>query len=150
MPRNLHGGSRHKSAKNKRPVDANVLAKITRYPDYGNNEVIAIVRRNLGGSRLAVDCDDGHSRQALISGKFRKRVWLNVGDFIICELETTGNENVCTAIYKYTDVEVSRLRNEETDWFKFTRDANDDDEVVFITEVEKTDNNQPEVTLDDL
>lgn len=132
MPRNLHGGSRHKSAKNKRPVDENVAAKTIRYPDYTNHEVIAIIRRNLGGSRLLVDCDDGQSRQALISGKFRKRVWLNVGNFIICELETTGKEDVCTATYKYTDNEISRMRNETTDWFKFTRGADEDDDVVFM------------------
>lgn len=144
MPKNLHGGKKHKSSKNKRAVDGEEdNKKILMLPDTSNNQVLAIVRQKLGGSRLGVDCSDGVKRQAIISGKFRKRLWMTIDNILICELETTGKDNECTIIYKYNDSEVNRLRNDGFDWLAFTRNEHDgtmyDDDIIFMDKEQKED-----------
>lgn len=136
MPKNLHGGKKHKGFKNKRPEEEDESKKVLLLPDVEKDEVLAIVRRNLGGSRLEVDCSDGKKRQAIISGKFRKRVWMTTDNILICELGTTGKENECTVIHKYTPYDINRLRNDGFDWLAFTRTEHDgtmyDDDIMFV------------------
>lgn len=141
MPKNLRGGNKHKKSKNyQEPLNK---PKTVQYPDKTNNETIAIIRKRLGASRVLVDCDDGRSRQAIISGKFKKKVWMVIDDIVLCEIGTTGNESVCTIIHKYSDHEINLLKNDGMDWLDFTRDENEDilEDVIEMA---------PSYTLDDI
>ena len=44
------------------------------------------VLKLLGDSRCAILCDDGVERQCTIRGKMKKRVWINMNDFVLVSL----------------------------------------------------------------
>ena len=76
------------------------------------NEVYVRVIKRLGGSRLSVDCSDGRTRSAIIPGKFRRKIWMNVGDILLCELLTTGKDDVCTVNHKYSNQDIIALKSQ--------------------------------------
>ncbi|MFV2016095.1 MAG: translation initiation factor 1A, partial [Candidatus Heimdallarchaeota archaeon] len=41
------------------------------------------VIQNLGGRLLLVRCKDGKTRKVMIPGKYRRRMWVRLGDVII-------------------------------------------------------------------
>ena len=61
---------------------------------------------------------------------------MTIDNILICELETTGKENECTVIHKYSPYDINRLRNDGFDWLAFTRNENDgtryDDDIMFV------------------
>lgn len=109
MPKNISGGNKHKKAKNKRPTEDTEIT--TRIDKAEENQVYAKVLKR-EGTHLSVECSDGVTRRALIRGSMRKRVWMNPGDIILCELGTTGKDNDCITVKKYSVREANRLRND--------------------------------------
>jgi translation initiation factor 1A len=103
MPKNKFGGKKHKRGK-KTIIQEN---KETIYAS--KNEVYALVLKRLGGTRLYVECSDGKNRQAVIPGKFRKRVWMRKDDIILCYLGALGNDDTCEVIHKYNNKEITDL-----------------------------------------
>lgn len=69
----------------------------------------AHVIKNLGSCSLEVFCYDGTTRIANIRGKFRKRVWIKVGDTILVSLRDY-QDNKCDVIHKYDFEETKQLR----------------------------------------
>ena len=108
MPKNTTGGNRHKKGKNKRVVNKDEQHE-SRIDLANANQVYAIVKSRAGGTRLQVECSDGQKRSAIIPGKFYKKVWMNPGDIILCELPD-GNTSSCYVIYKYTPKEANTLK----------------------------------------
>jgi initiation factor 1A len=108
MPKNLHGGNKHKKHKNTKQDDGHKNLENILYAN--NNQVYAYIVSRLGGSRISVNCSDGKSRSAIISGKFKNRVWLNKDDIVLCDLYTTGNDNTCTVVHKYNSDEIMTLK----------------------------------------
>ena len=53
-----------------------------RLPKKEDGEVLGQVIQTLGGGLLLVRCLDGHTRQINIPGKYRKRMWVRLGDVI--------------------------------------------------------------------
>jgi len=80
-----------------------------RKPNREEEEMFAIVDMKVGGPHLKVICEDGKERLARIPGRFRRRMWIRVGDIIICKL-WQYEKNKCDVVYKYTPVEVEKLR----------------------------------------
>lgn len=77
-----------------------------------DNQEYAQVEKLLGSGRMKVKCFDGKERIAKIRGKFRKRVWVNVGDIILVNMsEDTQDDTKCYIIHVYYYDEVKRLKN---------------------------------------
>ncbi len=86
-------------------VDINRIRK----PNRDEEEMFAVVDQKLGGLHLRVICDDGKERFARIPGRFRRRMWIRVGDVVICKLWQYEKDK-CDVIHKYTSVEVEKLK----------------------------------------
>lgn len=73
-------------------------------------EVIGVVETLYGGCRMQVRCVDGLKRTCRIPGKFRKRLWIKSGDYVIVKLwdiePDKGN-----IVFRYTQNQVKWLRN---------------------------------------
>ncbi len=82
-----------------------------RKPDPSQEEMFAIVDQKLGGNHVHVICEDGKERLGRIPGRFRKRVWINVGDVVICKLWEYRKDR-CDIVHKYTKTEAEKLRQE--------------------------------------
>ena len=121
MPKNLTGGKRHKGKKNK-PIVPQDDAKI----EYaGDNQFYACVKKKVGGQRLIVTCSDDKERSAVIPGKFFKRVWMNVGDIVLCNANTDGKDENCFIVYKYNNREASTLKSQGKIQFDVTQEKED-------------------------
>lgn len=113
MVRNTIGGNGHKrvSKGKRRSKNPNLAVDITTGVDH-----YAQVQKRLGGNRLSILLDDGQEVQAVIPGKFFKKLWFNPGDFIHvrCEsgnyydviqklLDPNEQQNAATALGKKLD-----------------------------------------------
>lgn len=105
---NTCGGKKHKKGKKHRDVP--VVVKKVQYAE--DNQTYALVKNRLGGNRLNVECVDGKIRSAIIPGRLYKKIWLYPNDVLLCDLETTGKEDVCYVILKYNNKEISQLKME--------------------------------------
>ncbi len=81
-----------------------------RLPEEG--QILGVVTRLLGGSRLEVYCTDKNTRVVRIPGSFRRRYYIKVGDIVLIEPWWGLNENERgDLIYKYRRNEIRRLKN---------------------------------------
>lgn len=78
--KNKSGNARRKSKNPDVPVDTT-----TGIDHYG------IVQKRLGTNRLLVKIDNGNEVQAVIPGKFYKKVWFKAGDYI--HIQNAGNDS---------------------------------------------------------
>ncbi|KAJ2763302.1 Translation initiation factor 1A [Coemansia nantahalensis] len=72
-------------------------------------QVYAQVTKVLGNGRMEVQCTDDTKRLAHIRGSMRKKVWINLGDYVLVSLREYQDDK-CDIILKYTDDEVASLR----------------------------------------
>ena len=63
----------------------------------------------LGNGRVLVRCFDQVERVGHIRGKMKKKVWIGVGDLVMCSLRQFQNEK-CDVILKYLPDEVRQLK----------------------------------------
>jgi len=47
------------------------------------NDILGVVTKNLGYTRMIVKCQDGNVRQCRIRGKMKKRNWVREGDVVL-------------------------------------------------------------------
>lgn len=60
---------------------------------------------------MKVYCFDKKERIAKIRGKFRRRVWVNVGDILLVSLrEFANDDNKCDIFHVYYSDEVKKLK----------------------------------------
>lgn len=69
----------------------------------------AIITKMLGNGHCECKCFDDVVRLGNIRGKLRKRVWLSVGDVVLCGLREYQDEKV-DIIHKYNADEVLNLK----------------------------------------
>lgn len=94
MVKNTIGGKGAKRGK-RRSKNPNLSVDVSTGIDH-----YAQVQKRLGGNRLQVLLDDGQEVQAVIPGKFFKKLWFNSGDFIHVRCE---NSNFYDVIQKLLD-----------------------------------------------
>jgi len=111
MPKNLTGGKNGKKGKNNRHKMVGSEKKDDKVLQAEDTQVYGCVLGRTGGWRLRVECSDGHDRDAIIPGKFYKRVWFDKGDIILCDLEMNGEHSVCGISHKYTSREATILKS---------------------------------------
>ena len=76
MPRK-RGGGRHRARKKGNLGNKRDLV----YKEEGQEYAQCL--KLLGSGRMKVHCFDGKERMAKIRGKFKKRVWVNLGDVVL-------------------------------------------------------------------
>ena len=76
MPRGRGRGGRHGKKKGAASGKRDLVYK-EEGQEYGQ------VTKLLGSGRMEVSCFDGKTRLAKVRGKFKRRVWVNVGDIIL-------------------------------------------------------------------
>ncbi|MFC1686760.1 translation initiation factor eIF-1A [Nanoarchaeota archaeon] len=74
-------------------------------------EVLGIVQRRLGASRMRVLCLDGKERVCRIPGRLRRGLWVRDGDVVIVEPWELGGDKSGDVIFKYrSKAEVAFLK----------------------------------------
>ncbi len=73
-------------------------------------EIIGIITKRLGGSRMMVSCMDGKTRNCRVPGRKRRGLWLREGDVIIIEPWEFDNDKG-DVLFKYTPNAVEKLKS---------------------------------------
>jgi translation initiation factor 1A len=105
MVKNQRGGKKYKRGKKLGEDTANKNVELAE-----NGQEYAKVLARLGGARIEVECTDGKKRQAIIPGKFKKKIWMNPGDIVLVSVDAVGNDEVCSVDKKYSPKDVVTLR----------------------------------------
>jgi translation initiation factor 1A len=72
-------------------------------------EVLGIVDEMLGGGRFRVNCMDKKTRICRVSGKFKRRQWIRLGDVVIVLPWTVESDEKGDIIWKYKKAQVDWL-----------------------------------------
>jgi translation initiation factor 1A len=64
-------------------------------------EILGIVLKRLGGSRMTVQCLDGKERICRIPGRLRRALWVREQNIVIVEPWELGGDKKGDIIYKY-------------------------------------------------
>ena len=78
-----------------------------RTPERG--ELLGIVLSLLGGGRMEVKCDDGHTRICRIPGRMRRRMWVRVNDVILVKPWDVQSDERADIIWKYSRAQAGWL-----------------------------------------
>jgi len=76
-------------------------------PD-GQTTLLCVIQQLLGFDRARVFCSDGKVRLCRIPGKFKKRMWMRVGDVVLVapwDFQPDRGD----ILYRYTSTELQRL-----------------------------------------
>lgn len=104
MTKNTQGGKGHRKSKHQNGTFRREII----FKDYGQE--YALITKMLGNGHCECKCYDDVVRLGNIRGKMRKRVWLSVGDTVLCGLREYQDEKV-DIIHKYTADEVQNLKS---------------------------------------
>ena len=147
MPRsNLTGGKHHKKGKKKRIISDINQQRKTEIAN--SNQVYAIVKKKFGGSRLQVECSDSKERSAIIPGKFFKKIWINIGDILLCDLNMGSDETLCYISHKYTTKDANILKSQGKISFDVAKEIEEEEKKGFKfvdTNVVETQKNIPDL-----
>lgn len=102
MP-NKKGGKKYKNKKKRSPTNKELIKK-----DENEYEDYAYVKQKLGNGRFLVFCNDGKERMGIISGKMRKRTWIDLNTFVLIAKWDFQDEK-CNIIHKYEDNDIQKL-----------------------------------------
>jgi translation initiation factor 1A len=128
---NNKGGKKYKRSKNFGGNDNQQLL----LPD-GDQQIYAKVLKKLGDCRFEIKCFDGLNRIGKVRGKLRKKVWIDVGDYVLVSTRNLKNEftadsglktesNKADIFHKYTIDEVRILKKEPAYNFNEPKEIND-------------------------
>jgi initiation factor 1A len=129
--KNKSGNVRRRSKNPDKPVDTSTGV-----------DFYAIVQKRLGDNRLLVKLSNGTEVQAVIPGKFKKKVWFNSGDYIQVQEVGIGFYDIIQKIVNQTEqqnAQISFGKNEAGDNDIFRPDVIDeesDDELNLKNENE--------------
>jgi len=87
------------------PYDGPVRVKVPR-----GKEIIGIITKRFGGSRMNVSCMDGKTRNCRVPGRKRRGLWLREGDVIIIEPWEFDNDKG-DVLFKYTLNAIEKLKS---------------------------------------
>jgi translation initiation factor 1A len=75
------------------------------------NDILGIVDKNFGFTRMSVICQDGHNRMCRIRGKMKKRNWVREGDIVLVSPWDFAFNLKGDIIFRYTQNQANWLRN---------------------------------------
>jgi translation initiation factor 1A len=74
-------------------------------------EVLGVVEKRMGGSRMEVRCSDGKTRSCRIPGRMKRYLWVRQGDYVIIEPWEYTGETKGDVLFKYTKHQVAHLNS---------------------------------------
>lgn len=105
----------------------------------------AQVLKKVGGNTLELNCSDGINRHGIIPGKMHKRIWMNVGDILLVELNNEINKNAkkeqCFITHKYSTHCANNLKNMNLISFNVNSDEDDESDIKFGEDTSKMSSN---------
>lgn len=123
MP-NTRGGSRYKKKKKgqgfRKPEEL-ILEKDSPGCMY------AMVTKKFG-SGFEILCSNDKTERAIVRGKFKKRVWININDIVLVDASDLG---LFIIVHKYSPEDVRQLRIKGEIDFTTANDSDDDDNIDF-------------------
>ena len=75
----------------------------------GTDTLLGVIQQFLGYDRARVICEDGRVRLCRIPGRFKKRVWMRVGDVVLVAVWEFQRDERGDIIYRYSGSEVQKL-----------------------------------------
>jgi len=102
MP-NKKGGKGYKKGRKGVPQTRELIIRENK-----ENEEYACVKSKSGNGRFVMNCQDGIERIGIISGKMRKRVWIEVGILVLI-VKWDFQDSKCNIIHKYDDSDITKL-----------------------------------------
>lgn len=75
------------------------------------NDILGIVDKNLGYTRMKVMCQDGFERLCRVRGKMKKRNWVREGDAVLVSPWDFQFEARGDIIFRYTQNQAQWLRD---------------------------------------
>ncbi len=139
MPKNVGMGGKKRKQGKKRVIEERELQFADEHQIYGQ------VLRLLGDARLEIQCTDSIKRIGHIRGTMRKKVWIAMGDVVLCA-KREYEDDKCDIILKYNEEEVRKLKQlkeipENIKLPERDQNQNDDADIIFLSDEEKEDNN---------
>ena len=84
--------------------------KKVKLPYVPKGELMGIVKDTIGGSRVTALCEDGNIRMVRIGGRFKKKMWVRVNDYVIVKKWAVQSDKKSDLVYRYTKTQVEHLR----------------------------------------
>ena len=72
-------------------------------------EMLGTVVEMLGASRFRVDCSDGKVRICRVPGKYKRRVWVRMGNIVLLTPWTVQGDERGDIIWRYTPSQANWL-----------------------------------------
>ncbi len=72
-------------------------------------ELIGVVVQRLGGNKMEVKATDGKTRNSRVPGRFKRRMWLRPGNFVIIA-PWESDDSKADIIYQYRGNQINQLR----------------------------------------
>jgi translation initiation factor 1A len=72
-------------------------------------EMLGTVIEMLGGSRFRVACNDGKERLCRVPGKYKRRVWVKMGNVVLLKPWEIQPDERGDIIWRYTPAQVNQL-----------------------------------------
>lgn len=72
-------------------------------------EMIGVVVQRLGGNKMEVRATDGKTRNSRVPGRFKRRMWLRPGNFVII-VPWESDDSKADIIYQYRGNQINQLR----------------------------------------
>ena len=65
-------------------------------------DVLGVVKKNFGQTRMSVKCQDGETRACRVRGKMKKRNWVREGDVVLVSPWDFQSDEKGDIIFRYT------------------------------------------------
>ena len=65
-------------------------------------DVLGVVKKNFGQTRMSVKCQDGETRACRVRGKMKKRNWVREGDVVLVSPWDFQSDERGDIIFRYT------------------------------------------------
>ena len=72
-------------------------------------ELLGVIVQRYGGNRMEVKATDGKNRNCRVPGRYRKKLWLRPGDFVLITVWPDDSEKG-DVIFKYNPTMITQLR----------------------------------------
>jgi translation initiation factor 1A len=86
------------------------IRKGMRYPN--KYDILGIVIKNFGQTRMNIKCQDGETRICRVRGKMKKRRWVREGDVVLVSPWDFQSAEKGDIIFRYTRNQASLLREQ--------------------------------------
>ena len=117
MPNNFGGKGFKKGKKGNRSRESRELI----LKDPNENENYGLVKSAKGGGRFDIETPDGLRTMGILPGKYKKRMWINVGDIVLIGI-WDFQVGKCSIIHKYSEEHVHKLIEKKEILSTFQRD----------------------------